>query len=153
MFHEMRRIDRKLTNTEAERLLLTGEYGILATVGEDGYPYGIPLSYAYENGTIYFHSAKDVGHKHENLRYNTKACFTVIGKTEILPEQFSTKYESVVAFGTVRPAVDKRKGLQLLVEKYSPDYREKGKAYIEHDIDTVGVYEITIEHITGKGRR
>lgn len=153
MFHEMRRIDRKLTDTEAEKLLLTGEYGILATVDEAGYPYGIPLSYAYEDGTIYFHSAKDVGHKHENLRHNAKVCFTVVGKTEILPEQFSTKYESVVAFGTVKPATDKRKGLRLLVKKYSPEYMEKGQAYIEHDIDTVGVYEIVIEHMTGKARK
>ena len=153
MFHEMRRIDRKLTNEEAEELLLAGEYGVLATVGEDGYPYGVPVNYAYADDTIYFHGAKNVGHKYENILHNPKVCFTVVGKTEVLPEQFSTKYESVVVLGTAKPAADKRRALQLLVEKYSPDFMEKGQTYIEHDIDTVGVYEIVIEHITGKGRR
>lgn len=151
MLHNMRRADRQLTANEVENILLNGEYGILATVGVDGSPYGVPVSYAYAESTIYFHGAKDVGHKYENLLHNPKVSFTVVGDTKVLPEQFSTKYQSVIAFGTVKPAVDKRKGLRLLIDKYSPDFIEKGEAYIEHDLNTVGVYEMNVEHITGKG--
>ena len=153
MVHEMRRSDRQLNLTETKRLLANGEYGVLSTVGDDNIPYGVPLSYAYDEDRIYFHCAKDVGHKYENICHNSKVCFTVVGKTQILPEQFSTNYESAIVFGTVKPATDKRKGLLLLVEKYSPAFKEKGHSYIEQDIDTVGVYEINIEHMTGKGRK
>ena len=59
MFAEMRRQDRKLTREEAETILRDGQYGILSTTGEDGYPYGVPVSYAYENGKIYFHGTCD----------------------------------------------------------------------------------------------
>ena len=153
MIHEMRRLDRQLTAAETEKILIAGEYGILSTVSTDGTPYGVPVNYAYTDGIIYFHCAKDTGHKYENILHNAKVCFTVVGETELLPEQFSTKYQSVIAFGTVKPAADKREGLQLLVNKYSPEFVEKGRTYIEHDLDTVGVYEITVEHMTGKGRR
>ena len=47
MFAEMRRQDRKLTQEEAEAILREGQYGVLSTTGEDGYPYGVPVSYAY----------------------------------------------------------------------------------------------------------
>ena len=153
MIHEMRRVDRKLTDAETKQLLVTGEYGILATVDTNGCPYGVPVNYAYAEGSIYFHCAKDVGHKYENILHNPKVCFTVVGNTEVLPDKFTTKYTSVIAFGTAKSATDKRKALQLLVEKYSPDFMKKGQLYIEHDIDTVGVYEIKVEHMTGKGHK
>ncbi len=153
MLYEMRRKDRQLDNTEAERLLTTGEYGILSTTDTDGCPYGVPLSYAYADGIIYFHCAKDVGLKSENIKHQPRVCFTVVGKTEILPEKFSTKYESVIAFGTAKKADDKLTGLRLLQEKYSPAFPEKGLEHAKKDFDYVEVYEITVEHVTAKGRR
>ena len=81
MNHEMRRSDWRLAEDEAKQILVQGEYGILSTIGEDGFPYGVPLSYAYDGEKIYFHCAADVGHKLENLDFSNKACFTVVGKT------------------------------------------------------------------------
>lgn len=63
MFYEMRRKDRLLTEKEAKEILSEGEYGVLSTIGEDGYPYGVPVNYVYLNDSIYFHCAADVGHK------------------------------------------------------------------------------------------
>lgn len=153
MLHEMRRKDRQLDNAEAEKLLTTGEYGILSTTGEDGCPYGVPVSFAYADGIIYFHCAKDVGLKVENMKNHSRVCFTVVGETEILPEKFSTKYESVIVFGTAKKADDKLTGLRLLQEKYSPAFPEKGLEHAKKDFDYVEVYEITVEHMTAKGRR
>lgn len=150
---EMRRKDRQLSTAEAQEILVRGEYGILSTVGADGCPYAIPVSYAYENDTIYFHCAKGTGLKVENMSHQPKVCFTVVGNTEVLPEKFSTKYESAVVFGTAREADDKRIGLTLLQEKYSPDFAELGKQHIESSFDHVEVYEIHAEQVTGKGRR
>ena len=153
MFHEMRRKDRELDYTEAEKILSQGEYGILSTVDGDGCPYGVPISYAYADGIIYFHCAKDVGLKVENIRRQPQVCFTVVGDTEVLPEKFSTKYNSAIAFGTAREAQDKHLGLRLLQEKYSPSFSKEGLEYADKAIHQVTVYEITIEHLTAKGRR
>ncbi|HQI17206.1 MAG TPA: pyridoxamine 5'-phosphate oxidase family protein, partial [Bacillota bacterium] len=108
MFREMRRQDRKTDNEKAAAILAAGEYGILSTVGDNGYAYGVPLSYAYSNGKIYFHCALE-GHKLDNIRYNNKVSFCVVGATEVLPESFSTKYESVIVFGKASEADDDEK--------------------------------------------
>ena len=68
-----------------------GEYGILATYGENGYPYGVPLSYVFMDGKIFFHGAMS-GHKLDNLHHCVRASFTVVGHTHALQEAFSTAY-------------------------------------------------------------
>lgn len=153
MTREMRRRERQLTEEAAKQILEQGEYGILSTTDEEGIPYGVPLNYACQNGIIYFHCAKDAGLKTANIASHPKVCFTVVGKTEVLPEKFSTIYESAIAFGTARKAADKRIGLTLLQEKYSPGLSEAGIQYIEQSLDRVEVYEIEIESLTGKGRK
>ena len=149
----MRKKEREISREEAEKILEKGEYGILSTIGEI-YPYGVPLSYAYEDGTIYYHGTVEESMKADNIKKNPKVCFTVVGDTEVIPKKFTTKYESAIAFGTVKLAVEnKRKGLQLLVEKYSSDFMEKGMKYINSDFEKVAIYEIMVEELTGKARR
>lgn len=151
--HEMRRKDRQLSAETTEQILKNGEYGILSTVGADGIPYGVPVNYAYADNCLYFHCAKGVGLKVANMVHQNKVCFTVVGSTEVLPGEFSTKYESAIVFGTVREATDKRIGLTLLQEKYSPEYAQSGRELIAAYFEQVAVYEMVIEELTGKGRR
>lgn len=151
-FHEMRRKDRQLADEEAVCILEKGTYGILATIGEDGYPYGVPMSYAYENGVIYFHGA-DTGHKLENLESHNQVSFTVVGDTRTLPEEFSTEYESVIAFGRIVPSADKTGALSKIVKKYSPGYEEKGRKYAEVSGGKTAVLELHIAHMSGKARK
>ena len=113
MFREMRRKDRELETSEALELLTEVEYGILSTIGEDGYPYGVPVSYVYFNNIIAFHCATK-GHKLENLEHDSKVSFTVVGDTRPLPEKFSTNYESVIAFGKAEEALEDEKKEILL---------------------------------------
>jgi nitroimidazol reductase NimA-like FMN-containing flavoprotein (pyridoxamine 5'-phosphate oxidase superfamily) len=154
MFRGMRRQDRQLENSEVIELFEKGEYGVLSSVGEDGYAYGVPLSYAYSDGSIYFHSATE-GQKLDNIRNNSKVSFCVIGGTEVLAAKFSTKYESVIAFGIaeVIEGEEKMKGLMALVEKYSPEFMEAGRKYAMNDEGKTKVVKIKIEHMTGKARR
>lgn len=154
MFKEMRRKDRELEITEAIELLKNCDYGIVSTVGENGYPYGVPVSYVYINNSIYFHCAVD-GHKLDNLIHNNKVSFCVVGQTCILPDKFSTNYESVIMFGIANEVFDNEKNTILLeiLNKYSPDYIEKGKAYISNSSTKTKVIKISIEHISGKARR
>ena len=56
-FREMRRMDRKISDNQARELLKNNTYGVLSTIGVDGYPYGVPLNYVFFNDAIYFHCA------------------------------------------------------------------------------------------------
>jgi uncharacterized protein len=154
MLKEMRRKDREIEALEAIEVLKKCEYGILSTVDENGYPYGVPLSYVYANDSIYFHSAVE-GHKLENIKKNDKVSFGVVGQTDVLPDKFSTKYESVIIFGRAKEVFDDEKNAALLelINKYSADYIEKGKIYIKNASDKTKVMKISIDHISGKGRR
>jgi uncharacterized protein len=153
MFRKMRRSEREKGAEDITRILKDGEYGVLSTIGESGYPYSTPLSYTYINDSIYFHSAK-VGEKLDNIIYNEKVCFCVVGRTEVLPEEFSTEYESVIIFGKASVVLEeeKKNAFISLIDKYSKDFMKEGLAYIDRAIQNTTVIKITIDRVTAKGR-
>lgn len=154
LFREMRRKDRELENDERIEILKSNAYGVLSTINPNGYPYGVPISYIYINDSIYFHCALE-GHKLDNIKDNDKVSFCVVGQTCVLPDKFSTNYESVIIFGRASEVFDDEKYTVLLevLNKYSPDYIEKGKVFIENAGLKTTVIRIHIDHITGKARR
>lgn len=154
MFGEMRRKDREIGADEAASILKKGEYGVLSTMGENGYAYGVPLSYVYIDNCIYFHCAVE-GHKLDNIRNDDKVSFCVVGRTELFPEKFSTIYESVIVFGKAAEVYDdeKSRAFTALLEKYANEYLEKGKEYIKKADSKTKVIRISIDHITGKAGR
>lgn len=154
MFKQMRKGSRQITDRETIEILENGEYGVLSTIGENGYAYGVPLSYTYLNNAVYFHSAVE-GNKLENIIFNNKVSFCVVGKTKVLPDKFSTEYESVILFGKAEEAVneEKKEALMSIIEKYSSDFKAEGIEYIERAIEHTKVVKIEIEKITGKARR
>lgn len=151
MFKDMRRKDKQMDLNQSIEILKNGKYGVLSTVGENGYSYGVPLNYVYLNDSIYFHCAK-TGHKLENITHNPKVSFLVVGELEIIPDEFNTKYKSVIVFGKAEEVEEKEKEMALMamIEKYSYNYLEKGKKYIEKDFKNAKVIRVSIEHITGK---
>lgn len=149
----MRRNDREIFGEEIEAILRKGEYGILSTVGPDGKPYAVPLSYAWKNGKIHLHCAANVGKKLENLAFCPDVCFVVVGDTAVQPATFSTLYESVILTGKMVPSQDPQTSLAALVEKYSPAFGEQGMRYIQAEHSRTGVYVIVPESITGKAKR
>jgi len=154
MFKEMRRQDRKLDNAEALRILEKCEYGILSTCGSNGYPYGVPISYALSGGSIYFHCAVE-GQKLENIKHNNKVSFCVVGGTTPLPQDFAVNYESAIVFGIASEVFgeEKQAGLEAIVAKYSSAFTKEGLEYIRRAWDATRLYKIEIEHMTGKARR
>ena len=154
MFREMRRKDRKLTEAEAIDILNRCEYGILSTAGTDGYPYGVPVDYAYRDNGIYFHCAT-VGQKLEAIENNSNVSFCVVTDVDLIPEDFSTRYKSVLIFGKARELFDeeKREGLMLILEKFSADFVESGEKYIDSKWDQTKMFRIEIEHMSAKGKK
>jgi len=154
MKRPLRREDRRLDDAAAMALLERGEYGILSTSDEHNQPYGIPVNYVVLEDQIFFHCATE-GQKLENITANRGVSFCVVGRTELIPEEFSTRYESVVVSGNadlVEDATLKNKALEALVAKYAPDHLASGKAYIEKLRAKTAVVRISIDHLAGKAR-
>jgi nitroimidazol reductase NimA-like FMN-containing flavoprotein (pyridoxamine 5'-phosphate oxidase superfamily) len=148
---KMRRKDKEMGTDEAINLLAACEYGVLSTVDNNGQPYGLPLNYAYKDNCIYFHCAL-AGHKIDNIDNNPKVSFCAVGDTKVLPSEFSTDYVSAVAFGVASEVqgTERYDAFVLLLEKFSPDFMEEGKKYIEKLDKVTKVIKIEIQHISGK---
>lgn len=144
--------ERALDREEAFEILRKGSYGILSTMGDDGYPYGVPLNYTCLDDEIYFHSAGQ-GHKLENIRHIQKVCFCVVTRSAVLSREFDTDYESVIAFGKaveVCDDVQKERFFMSLLNKYSEAFIPAGLKYMKKYWDVTTVIKINIDHITGK---
>ena len=125
---------------------------MLSLLGDGGYPYGVPLSYVYHNGRLYFHCAK-AGHKLDAIRRERKCSFCVIAQDLVAPEKYTTLFRSVIAFGQVRvleDAGEKRAALEALGERFNPGEPESLEKEISSTWNSVCVLEMEIEHLTGK---
>lgn len=150
----MRRSDRAISADEAITLLSQADYGILSTVGEDGLPYGVPISFVVIDQALYIHSAME-GRKLDNLTTQPFVSFCVVGRTEILPARFTTAFESVIVQAKASEVFgdEKRNALEALIIKYAAAYQQEGIAYIEKSQAKTRVIKLAIESLTGKARR
>jgi len=149
MFRNMRRHGQQMSCEAAMQILQQGKTGILAVLGDMGYPYTVPLNYACADNRIYFHSAVE-GHKIDALRGCDKVSFCVIEMDEVVKETLSTDYRSVIAFGRAREIenrMEKIAALRLIGEKYDGD-RKQMEAELSGRLPAV--IAIEIEHISGK---
>lgn len=153
MFRAMRRANQQLSPAETAAILQNGTSGVLALMGDEGYPYALPISYVYFDGALYFHCARE-GHKLDAIRRSPKASFCVIAQDDILPEQYATCYRSAIAFGAVRVMEEEKEiyaAVQKLALKYAPDDAEdRREQYIQKNRPRLCMLKMTIEHMTGK---
>lgn len=152
MFREMRRIGNKMDPNEVLSILENSSNGVLGVLGDEGYPYTVPVSFVYEDGNIYFHCATE-GHKLDAIRKEPKVSFCVTSQDQVIAEDFNTLYKSVIVFGKAEILGDceaKRNALEAILKKYSSGYIEKGKQYIAEEWENCVAVRIAIEHMTGK---
>lgn len=153
MFREMRRKKQALTPEDSTAVLMRGTSGVLAVMGDNGYPYAVPISYAYYGTHIYFHCAK-AGHKLDAIKRDNKASFCVIDKDEVIPEEYTSYFRSVIVFGTIRiieNEQEKRDAIEKLALKYAPeDTGTHRKSSIDREWEPLCMLEMTIEYLTGK---
>lgn len=150
MGRKMRRFNQALNKDECVDILTNASSGVLSVAGDNGYPYGIPISFVYENGKIYFHSALS-GHKVDAIKNNDKVSFCVIAADDVKPEIFTTFYKSVIIFGNAKIISDqaeKERTIRLLAKKYAPDISLEKE--IENYKDNFLMIEITVNEISGK---
>lgn len=152
MFREMRRKKQLLPEEVSIRILEDNTSGVLAVYGDDGYPYTVPLSYVYDDFKIYFHSAIS-GHKIDAIKSNPKVSFCVIDQDDIVPDKYTTNFRSVIVFGNatiLEREADKRKAIETLAAKYSPNQVQGRKDEIDKSIEHLCMIELSIDSMTGK---
>ena len=151
-FRAMRRKRQQLSEEESVAILKKATAGTLALLGDNDYPYAVPLSYVYQEGRIYFHSAL-AGHKVDAIRKCDKASFCVIEKDDVQPEKYTTFFRSVIAFGRIRIIEDKHEKLEtarMLGNRYNPNHDEALQKEIEGGLSRMLMIRFDIEHLTGK---
>ena len=153
MFRELARKKQALAPAQCIESLQTEPRGVLSVIGDDGYPYGVPMNFWYceEDGKIYFHSGK-LGHKIDALKACDKVSFCVYDKGWQEENDWALHIQSVIVFGKVELVADREKTVAVsrkLSLKYTPD-----EAYIDAEIaayaDATLVFALTPEHMTGK---
>jgi len=151
----MRRTDRQLPFDAAMNVLSRGSHGVLSMAVEENRVYAIPLNYAVEGMTIYFHGALE-GTKTEIARKHPQGMLVCVTEEEVLAEKFTTQYESAIAEGHVRIVEDEDeriRGFRALIKRYAPERIEQGDRYIEHMKDKTLLFALDIEQLQGKKRQ
>lgn len=151
-FREMRRKRQQLSEEKSIGILQKFTAGTLALLGDNGYPYAIPISYVYADSKLYFHSALS-GHKIDAIRNCDKASFCVIDQDEVHPEKYTTYFRSVIAFGRIHIIEDEQEKLEtarLLGDRYNPNQEEALQKELEKGLSRMLMIRFDIEHLTGK---
>lgn len=153
MFREMRRKKQVLSNEEVTKILEKSTSGVLAVIGDEDYPYAVPVSYVYYDSKIYFHCGK-TGHKIDSINKNAKVSFCIIDKDDVVKEEYTTYFRSVIAFGKAYVVEDEKEIMEsidrLCIKYYPEDSEENRNKAIEREKRALCMVRIDIEHVTGK---
>ena len=145
MFREVTRVKQQLPPAECVEILKSELRGVLSVVGDEGYPYGMPMNHWYceEDGKLYFHNA---------MRSCDKASFCVYDAGYRREGEWALNIRSVIVFGRLAVVEDEKKALAFIRQmsaKFTDDAdyvaREIGQA-MDHTL----IFTLTPEHITGK---
>lgn len=152
MFREMRRYKQALSLLECADILNKATSGTLAVMGDDNYPYAVPLSFVYDHNRLIFHCAL-TGHKIDAIKKNPKVSFCVIAQDQVVEEKYTTYFRSVIVFGKAHIASnvkEKKEAFEVLATKYSPR-DEKGRMDEMNKLfEQTNIIIVDIEHISGK---
>ena len=153
MFREMRRFTHQIPKEECIEILKSTKRGVLSLIGDNGYPYGIPIDHWYceEDGKIYFHGAKE-GHKIDSIRACDKASYCVYDEGYRKEGDWALNIKSVITFGRIHFVEDEETALKIcseLTKKFTDD-REYLEKEIRNSFRNVLCLELVPEHMTGK---
>ena len=152
MFRELRRKKQLLSEQETLRVLEEGKTGIVGVLGDDGYPYTVPINYVSLEDKIYFHSAKK-GHKVDAIAKEPKVSMTVVEKDDVGSREFTTYFRSIQLFGkayVVEDEAERNVAFRALCEKFSGADMDRYDEIMSKEAAAAAIVRIDIEHITGK---
>ena len=149
----MRRFKQEISKEECIEILSNEKRGVLSVIGDDGYPYGLPLNHYYDKdkNCIYFHGAKE-GHKVDAIKNNNKVSFCVFEKGVKRQDHWSYDVRSVIIFGKAQFIEDKDESIKISSNiwwRFNNDKKELEEE-INHSASRVMCIKVDIEHMTGK---
>lgn len=153
MFREMMRKKQQISREECIEVLKSQPRGVLSVLGDEGYPYGMPMNHWYceADGKLYFHSGMK-GHRTDAMQACDKASFCVYDEGYRREGEWALNIRSVIVFGRLQMVTDEEKMMEFiwqLGDKFTDD-----KDYLEREIaqalDHTLVFALDVEHMTGK---
>ncbi len=153
MFRPMRRFKQQISEEECIEILKNEPRGVLSVLGDDGYPYGMPINHWYceEDGHLYFHGGK-AGHKIDAIASCDKVSYCVYDEGYRREGEWALNIRSVIIFGRMRVVTDEEKMRVLcseLTRKFTDD-EEYLRKEMESSFKNVLCLELIPEHMTGK---
>uniref|UniRef100_UPI0040562397 pyridoxamine 5'-phosphate oxidase family protein n=1 Tax=Agathobacter sp. TaxID=2021311 RepID=UPI0040562397 len=153
MFRELIRKNKKLSQEECIQILKSETRGVLSVLGDDDYPYGMPMNHFYneEDGKIYFHSG-NIGHRLDALRKHSKVSFCTYDRGYQNDGEWAWNVKSVIVFGKIE-IVDDLDRITDITTKLSYKFTQDEEYILEeiakHAHRTL-LLELTPEHMCGK---
>ena len=147
----MRRAKQELSKSECMDILTNEPRGVLALIGDYDYPYALPMSHVYVDGKIYFHGAMK-GHKNDAIKKYDKVSYCVMDKGVLNSDGWSYTFKSVIVFGKIRTLTDRQDKIDKLTylgDKFFPTH-DQTVSEIDRLLDRTEVFEISIDHMSGK---
>ena len=152
MFRKMRRDKQQVSLDECMRVLRESRRAVLSVIGDDGYPYGVPVNFVYDENRemLYLHGATE-GHKLDAIKNCNKISFTTWDEGYKVDGDWAWYVTSVICMGRAEIIDD----LELMAEKI----RDLGLRFtdaaevqgmIDRNMGRVSVIAIHIEHMAGK---
>lgn len=153
MFRKVRKIKNELDEKTTKEVLKKAPRGVLALNGDDGFPYGLPLNFYYDedNNTLYFHGTK-TGYKIDCIEKSPKASFTALLEEGVSDDGWSKNVSSVVAYGLLEEIEDSdfaRDALEKLAQKYYPS-EDLVEENIKANFKNTKMLAFHISYMTGK---
>ena len=153
MFRELLRKNKMIPLQECLQILNDETRGVLSVIGDNDYPYGMPMNHWYndEDGKIYFHCGK-AGHRLDSLKKHDKVSFCVYDKGYRNDGEWVWNVKSVIIFGKIE-IVDDIDRITDITTKLSRKFTQD-EEYIRKEIELYGhetlLLQLTPEHISGK---
>lgn len=153
MFRELVRKNKELSKDECIKILIQEKRGVLSVIGDNGYPYGMPMNHFYnkEDDAIYFHCG-NVGHRLDSIKKSNKVSFCVYDSGFKKENHWELNFKSVIVFGTVQ-IIDDKNFITKIITKLSHKFTQDDN-YIQKEIQSALhrtlLLKLNIEHICGK---
>lgn len=154
MFRELTRKNKQLSMEDCIRVLEKETRGVLSVLGDEGYPYGMPMNHFYnaEDGKLYFHCGKGASHRLDALRRCNKVSFCAYDRGFQKEGSWPYYVRSVIVFGQVEITEDPAL-IETITRKLSYKFI-RDDAHIDEEIRLHGhrtlLLVLTPAHICGK---
>jgi len=154
MFRELTRKNKQIAIEECVTLLKKETRGVLSVLGDNGYPYGMPMNHFYneDDGNIYFHCGCQSSHRLDSLKRCNKVSFCLYNKGYRSDGDWAYNVKSVIVFGKIEIINDEAVIADIGV-KLSRKFTDNER-YIKSEIENYGhetlILKLIPENICGK---